>query len=320
MSNDVEQNLIDTLRRLTDVGKYNLPYILENIKIVILNLHANRQILQNSANQTCKELFSLIIIRFPSVATFLIEKDGKLLDIIKECGFYIERSDLVNCNNFTDEVAEWLLKNGAIDVSSELFKEWHRNIIHFYMYNDGQINKYIEFIKEYIDYKITSHNSFTVNKINYEIYKEMIITNDQKLFTNFSHTLLPSILLTDIETYANDLIRSGNLDAFKTVFIAVPDDEVIGHLRYTVPDIAKTYFIYKIGIEILTGSSLYDTYISANFKLVLWLFHIIFNQESCLLLELPKEILLEIIKLLSCKIGPDRHKPISRGIYCLNLI
>src|SRR5581483_9339824 len=114
------------------------------------------------------------------------------------------------------------------------------------------------------------------NKLTYEEYKEMVILKDVNSRTKqkFNVTVSTSILLQDIQEHANKLIRGGDLRKLKRLFIVMPNSDSIGLWRNYIPNIAKKYFMYKVGTEILVGSSLHNNFITANFKLILWIFHI----------------------------------------------
>lgn len=317
--NDLEE-LNDILKDVNDIDRLNL---LDNVSIIIQYLYNNQQILQNSDDRICKKLFALIIVLYPSTAKALLQSDQNLYDMI-----IISIQQINNLiyglgsRQFTEEIAKWLLQNNIINVCSSICLNYPLQVTYFYLYNDGQINRYITYIKYYTDSEIEKYLCHHHKQLNYDQYKIQVITKEINSYTKekCNITASNSILLHDLETYANTFIRNGKLNEFKRLYIIMPQSDSIGCWRVKIPRIAKKYFIYKIGIEILVGSALYDMFITANFKLILWLFRIINTKQQCSFSQLPKDILLSIIKLLSCKIGNDINKPIIPGIYCLNKI
>lgn len=291
-----------------------------DIKIIgakVCKLYDNHQILQNFDDPNCKQLFAVIMVDYPYIGRLLFHSNNNLFNMIQTSKKQINEIMVKITYGHVSPYVNWYLAIGVIDICHYLSMIADGVIIYPYMFNDGQILKYIEFVKNYIDSVIGDSQEDTGREMTYEMCKKLIIMSNVMDNTN-SNTISPSILLQDIEKYANKLIKIGNLTEFKNLDIVMPDNDDIGIWRNTIPSFAKTYFIYKIGTEILTGSQSLSEFVTINFKLILWIWHIIFNHHSCSLLILPNEILFEIIKLLSCKIGANRDKPISRGIYCLN--
>lgn len=91
---------------------------------------------------------------------------------------------------------------------------------------------------------------------------------------------------------------------------------------------SKKYTTYKIGTKILCGE-LPDIFVTSNFKLILWLFHMTTKRKHSLkeikymdyLSFLPNDIISYIIKFLAVKTGEKRHESIKKDnlIYCLKI-
>lgn len=78
------------------------------------------------------------------------------------------------------------------------------------------------------------------------------------------------------------------------------------------------YYRYKNGTKLLVGELL-DTFVTANFKLILWFFHMIRNSDTENSVDymgtficLPNDIIKQIIKFLACKTGKNRDRPIRK--------
>ena len=272
-------------------------------------------------NSIHRKLFVIIIAKFHLVARKLLQNNPKLLDIIKIVEDEIKYALFsVSCYDITQEQVFFLFEFGIIDVCSSTSKTFSFSPTYCYMCNDGQIIKYIDDVQKYIDDKIDYfERNYENNKvINYDEYKKMVIREDINDHIKKKHNITneTSILLQDIETTTNELLRNGDLSGFKKLFIVMPRDDSIGHWRLQVPAIAKKYYFNKIGTEIIVGK-LHDTFITANFKLILWLLHITKNKEIESLFNIPDDIIFTIIKFLACKIGKNRDKPIVKGIYSL---
>lgn len=317
---DVIRDLEGLKDVLSSIDESSHSNVINNIKIVIEKLYHKGCILQNQEDEICKQLFALIMVKHPVIAEYLLTNNENLSEMIADSRSQINKQlNTLNYYTATTQITKWLLQNDIISVCNY---NCPAAGIYYYMYNDGQINKYIKYVTKFIDSIIKHHETHFNKKVTYEQYKEKMIEYDISDYIKQKHNITKSssILIQDIEFHANDLIKNDKLNDFKKLFIVMPRDDRIGTWRNYIPPIAKKYFIYKIGVEILTGSGLYDTFITANFKLILWIWHIIYNNEPCLILELPKDILFVIIKLLSCKIGKNRNKPIVPGIYCLDTI
>ncbi len=87
----------------------------------------------------------------------------------------------------------------------------------------------------------------------------------------------------------------------------------------------KKYFNYEIGTKLLT-CDLFDTFVTANFKLILWLFNMTQKTQLSTSIDymgsfacLPNDIIKYIIKFLACKTGNNRDRPVRKDnliYYC----
>lgn len=320
-------DLINYKNVLSKIKPTDKQIFASNINKMVLYLYNDGKILQNNNDIQCQQLFALIFVNHPTIARQLQLLNPQLFDMVP----YIEKdiNKLINKLGHYMSIKEeepqarWLLEYGIRTVCSGLCLNGVFSSTYFYIYNDGQLLEYIDYVRNHINSNIKSpYYKFNNKTMTYNEYKNHVIKNDIDDFTKKKHNLtdLNTILLQDIESAANRLIKTGNLKEFKKIFIVMPRNDSIGCWRLNITLIAKKYYIYKTGIEILIGSSLYDKFITANFKLILWLFHLSYNKQNFFNMELPNDIIYEIIKLLSCKIGPNRLKPIISSSWCLTKI
>ena len=171
-------------------------------------------------------------------------------------------------------------------------------------------------------------------KQKYDNYKnELIQQTPEHVKTKFNIDKKRTILLQDLEKVLYDIIEAGKFIEHKNLYVIMPHSDILCNWRYQIPPIAKEYFILKIGMEIFLGYKLEESFITANFKLVMWLYHMICistnNTKSyedeyiinyCGNFSLfPHDIIKIIMRYLIIKCGEYRDRPlcISKAIYHL---
>ena len=186
-----------------------------------------------------------------------------------------------------------------------------------------------EFIFEYEElYKMARIG--VPNKMNYDMvfkncesYKsyKSYKTNVPTLIKYWSYELEELLyeigyLRVDPLKQSNSLLSSNEL----YTFYALNDGQVpqIGYYLNMNDWWNIKYYNYENGTKLLVGELL-DTFVTANFKLILWFFHMIRKSDTENNMDymgefvyLPNDIIKQIIKFLACKTGKNRDRPVRK--------
>lgn len=269
-----------------------LPYLYKTIEKMY-----NKEQIWSTASYEDLKLLALMIYNAPKFMLKFIREHPKLYLFCQ----LLSKYRILNVRS--EEGCRALL-----DLKIVTAGQVNNKVIMEYLANDAQIGYYVgTLIKRIMDDVFLSGNE----KIDLLDLSEEACMPWKRTMYKYLVTRNPKLVFEKCTTLwnAEELIKRGEC------YIVMPSYQLMNNFHGGVQRVTMRYYKYKIGIESMVGF-LPGTFVTANFKLIFWLMHMMKNnleyETAGNLGILPKETMTNVIKFLACY---DPNCYVSEAIY-----